>query len=188
MKETHATFETYCRERWGWGRHYANRQIRAAKATDAMVPTGTKPANEWQARAMLDTKPQKRPAAERAAQITKLAAEGNTAEQIGGLVGLGVDRVRVIARTHDCNVSPHHDRPSPLCGVQLPSRKRRPRGDRRRSTSPLAAPQPSRGVGNLSTAALQQPRSSGSASVSIMCTDAGMGPMGPKSAGGRGTW
>lgn len=53
-RETHTTFEAYCRERWGWSRHHANRHIDAALVTDALVPTGTKPENEAQARAMLD--------------------------------------------------------------------------------------------------------------------------------------
>jgi hypothetical protein len=44
-RETHETFEDYCRSRWGYGRHYVNRQIAAAETIDAlpMVPNGTIP-------------------------------------------------------------------------------------------------------------------------------------------------
>lgn len=54
--------------------------------------------------------------------------------------------------------------------ARTPLHKRRRRGGRWRITSPPAAPWPPWGVGNPSTAASQQPRSSGGASVSIMCT------------------
>lgn len=40
-RETHATFEDYCHERWGIGRSYANKQIAAAKVTEALGTTGT---------------------------------------------------------------------------------------------------------------------------------------------------
>jgi hypothetical protein len=53
-RETHATFEAYCRERWGWSRRHANRQIEAARVVDAVGPVGPKPESERQARAMLD--------------------------------------------------------------------------------------------------------------------------------------
>jgi len=53
-RETYATFEAYCRERWGWNRRYANRQIDAARVVDAVGPTGPKPESEREARAMLD--------------------------------------------------------------------------------------------------------------------------------------
>lgn len=52
-RETHATFEAYCRERWGWGRDYADRQIDAAFVHDALPTTVGKPTNEHQARQML---------------------------------------------------------------------------------------------------------------------------------------
>jgi phage N-6-adenine-methyltransferase len=43
-------FEDYCREQWGWGRNYANRQIEAAKTAQILVPMGTIPDSERQAR------------------------------------------------------------------------------------------------------------------------------------------
>lgn len=33
--------EDYCQDRWGWGRNYANRLIRAAQVTERLVPMGT---------------------------------------------------------------------------------------------------------------------------------------------------
>lgn len=48
-RETHATFEDYCRKRWGIGRSYANKQITAAKVTDALG-TNVPKINEAQAR------------------------------------------------------------------------------------------------------------------------------------------
>lgn len=48
-----ATFEAYCRERWGWDRTYAHRVIEATKVRDLMLPIGNKtPSNEAQARAI----------------------------------------------------------------------------------------------------------------------------------------
>ena len=50
-RERYATFEEYCRERWGWGRNYANKQVVAAD-TAALVGTNVPIANEAQARAL----------------------------------------------------------------------------------------------------------------------------------------
>ncbi len=50
-REQYATFETYCRERWGMGRNYVNKQIAAAGVIEnvgTIVPT--MPANEAQVR------------------------------------------------------------------------------------------------------------------------------------------
>lgn len=38
-RETHKTFEAYCRERWGWGRNYANKQITAAEVAKELGTT-----------------------------------------------------------------------------------------------------------------------------------------------------
>lgn len=38
-RETHGTFEAYCRERWGWDRTYAHRTIQAAEVS-RMLPMG----------------------------------------------------------------------------------------------------------------------------------------------------
>ena len=53
-RETHATFEAYCRERWGWSRQRANQHIDAAHVVNALTTTVAKPESERQARAMLD--------------------------------------------------------------------------------------------------------------------------------------
>ena len=53
-RETHATFEAYCRERWGWGRHRANQYINGAHVADAVGNRGYQPESEREARAMLD--------------------------------------------------------------------------------------------------------------------------------------
>lgn len=52
-RETHATFEAYCRERWGWTSRHANRQIEAAEVVATLGPIGPIPVNEWQARKIL---------------------------------------------------------------------------------------------------------------------------------------
>ena len=48
-RETHGTFEAYCRERWRMDRTYAHRYIDAARVCE-MLPTGNTPANEAQVR------------------------------------------------------------------------------------------------------------------------------------------
>jgi hypothetical protein len=50
-RETHETFESYCRDRWGMGRNYVNKQIAAARAVEnvgTIVPI--LPTTESQAR------------------------------------------------------------------------------------------------------------------------------------------
>jgi len=39
-RETHETFESYCRERWGWSRRHANRTIQAAEVAGVLGPMG----------------------------------------------------------------------------------------------------------------------------------------------------
>lgn len=43
----YSDFDTYCRERWGWGKAYANHQVRAAQVATIVA---TPPSNEAQAR------------------------------------------------------------------------------------------------------------------------------------------
>jgi len=74
-RETHATFEAYCRERWGWSRSYAYRHIEAAQAV-ALLPIGNIPRSESVARELVTLTPDAR--AELAAGIdfsTATAAE-----------------------------------------------------------------------------------------------------------------
>lgn len=49
-RETHATFEDYCRVRWGWSRRYANMNIAAAEVTKVLGTMVPNPATERQAR------------------------------------------------------------------------------------------------------------------------------------------
>jgi protein gp37 len=44
------TFEDYCRQRWGWGRNYANKQIAAARVIQNLGTTVPKSVTERQAR------------------------------------------------------------------------------------------------------------------------------------------
>jgi hypothetical protein len=57
-RESHGAFEEYCRERWGFARHYANRLIGAAEVVGNLVPIGTIPATESQARPLARLEPE----------------------------------------------------------------------------------------------------------------------------------
>jgi hypothetical protein len=50
-RDTHATFEAYCKERWGWTRQRANQLVDAAHVATALTTDVV--TNEAQARAML---------------------------------------------------------------------------------------------------------------------------------------
>lgn len=54
--DSYSDFDTYCRERWGWSRQYADKQIRAADVSrmllDTGVPSSQLPTSEKQARAL----------------------------------------------------------------------------------------------------------------------------------------
>src|SRR5262245_10873958 len=84
---THDTFEAYCRERWKWGRHYVNRQIAAAEVVQNLVPMGTKPETERQARELAGLPAEKQRQIWAAA--IQLTANGKqpTARQIAALTG-----------------------------------------------------------------------------------------------------
>ena len=69
-RETHGTFEDYCRERWGWSRQRSLQLIDAASVTTTVVSLNAPaPANEGQARELVGLP------AETAAQIMRTAAE-----------------------------------------------------------------------------------------------------------------
>lgn len=53
-REHYSTFEEYCRDRWGWSRVHAHRQMEAAD-TAAVLPVGNKPTSERQARELAPT-------------------------------------------------------------------------------------------------------------------------------------
>jgi hypothetical protein len=52
-RDTHTTFEDYCRERWSMRRESADRLIRSAKVVELVNPSGLIPANEAQARELV---------------------------------------------------------------------------------------------------------------------------------------
>jgi hypothetical protein len=56
-RSSHKTFEEYCRERWGWSKTHANRQIEAAGVAQNLTPIGVKPENEAQARVLAPLPP-----------------------------------------------------------------------------------------------------------------------------------
>ena len=58
-RQTHGTFEDYCRERWGWGRNYTNKLISSAEVVNnlgTIVPI--LPATESQARPLTMFEPE----------------------------------------------------------------------------------------------------------------------------------
>lgn len=57
-RQEYDTFEEYCRQRWGFQRHRANRLIAAAEVSQNLVPIGTIPANEAQARPLTCLEPE----------------------------------------------------------------------------------------------------------------------------------
>lgn len=56
-RTSHGTFEEYCQEKWQMGRNYANRMIAAAEVVTNLVPVGTIPAGERQARPLTTLPP-----------------------------------------------------------------------------------------------------------------------------------
>ena len=59
-RATHANFESYCRERWGWGERRARQLITAAEVALELSETGTIVPNEAQARELAKVEPEKR--------------------------------------------------------------------------------------------------------------------------------
>ena len=53
-----SVFEDYCRERWGWSRAHAYRQIDAAKVSKNLSPIGDIPITESQARPLTQLEPE----------------------------------------------------------------------------------------------------------------------------------
>lgn len=88
-RDHHATFEDYCRERWGMSRRHANRTIEATDVAGVLGPMGPIPQTERQARelAPLKAAPEKMAAAWREA-----SADGApTAEKVREAVGRRMD-------------------------------------------------------------------------------------------------
>jgi|SRR5215510_1234226 len=84
-REQYGTFEEYCRKRWKWGRQYVNRQIAAAEVSQNLVPIGTTPQTESQARELTPLSAEQQRQAWTAA--LKLCANGKpTAREIAAAV------------------------------------------------------------------------------------------------------
>lgn len=56
-RQEYGTFEAYCQQRWGMSKPHATRLIEAARVTENLVPIGTVPANEAQARELVSLEP-----------------------------------------------------------------------------------------------------------------------------------
>jgi hypothetical protein len=85
-RDEYATFEEYCRQRWGWGRNYVNKQIAAAEVIRNLGTNVPIPQNEAQARELAPLSAEQQQLAWAAA--VKLAANGKpTARQIAAVVG-----------------------------------------------------------------------------------------------------
>jgi hypothetical protein len=59
-RATHSTFESYCRERWGWTRQHANRVIGASTVALQLEPTGSTAVSERAIRPLVKLAPEKR--------------------------------------------------------------------------------------------------------------------------------
>jgi hypothetical protein len=73
-RETHGTFEEYCKERFAMNRDYINKQIRAAEVVSNLDTNGiqNKPNSERQARPLAKLPPEDQPAAwEKAKELAK---------------------------------------------------------------------------------------------------------------------
>lgn len=57
-RKHYSTFEEYCLERWDFGRNYVNRLIQAAGVVENLVPIGTIPETESQARPLTQLEPE----------------------------------------------------------------------------------------------------------------------------------
>lgn len=81
-RSSHATFEDYCRERWGWSRFYSHRLIESAQVVD-VLPMGNKPTSERQARPLAKLPPEKQPEAwEKAQEVAKEEGKPVTARHV----------------------------------------------------------------------------------------------------------
>jgi len=79
-RETHKNFNTYCQERWGFGRSYANKLIGSAERIKLLPEETPKPANEFQMRPFLKLEADEFPGKWKA--IVKTAGEGKVTSKI----------------------------------------------------------------------------------------------------------
>ena len=84
-RQTHSTFEDYCRDKWGWSKTHANRYIDAAQVVNGLTPMGVTPASERQARELSVIEPEHR--AEVWQRAVETAPEGKiTARHVSEVV------------------------------------------------------------------------------------------------------
>lgn len=57
-RETHSTFEAYCKERWSMARNYANKMIAASQVVASLGTTVPKPTSERQVRPLAHLPPE----------------------------------------------------------------------------------------------------------------------------------
>ena len=87
-RETHKNFNTYCHERWGFGRSYANKLIGSAERIKLLPENVAKPANEFQVRPFLKLEPEE--FRDKWPEIVKTAGEGKvTSKIVADSLGLG---------------------------------------------------------------------------------------------------
>ena len=111
-RETHGTFEDYCRERWGWNKDRSNQLIRASEVSTTVLSLGAPaPANEGQARELVGLP------AETAAQIMRTAAE--TGQTVTARV-IRETRVQITAPKETTKETPKTAAPSRLAIPQPP--------------------------------------------------------------------
>lgn len=111
-RETHGTFEDYCRERWGWERRRAYQLIEAADVVQNFAQLDAPiPANDAQARELVGLP------AETAAQIMRTAAE--TGQTVTARV-IRETRVQITAPKETTKETPMTAAPSRLAIPQPP--------------------------------------------------------------------
>ncbi len=85
-RETHDTFEDYCRDRWEMSMRHAERLMLSAGTVETLRPMGRVPVNERQARPLtkLGTKQLQREAWQR---VVETAPDGKVKVKVGESVG-----------------------------------------------------------------------------------------------------
>jgi hypothetical protein len=103
----HATFEDYCKERWGMDRRYANRIIEAVEVANLLGPMGPIPESERQARELVPLK----------AEPAKLREAWQAVQSSGAPITAAAVREAVIKVLPTKAASPapkHIDTPAPM--------------------------------------------------------------------------
>jgi hypothetical protein len=78
-RETHPTFEDYCRDKWGWGRNYANKLISASEIVSRLMGTGVPiPTSEGHVRPLKQLSTDEQPGAWQ--QAVETAPDGKITE------------------------------------------------------------------------------------------------------------